>query len=447
MELRLFVNDIELKTKNEVLTIFRFYSLRFYFVDFCKIICSSENSIRSAIRRITSLTLVFSGRNNLNNDSWRKLSRLQTSNSWRFSLFLREKRTLEKFDFPSFCRQTERNRRPSSADRRRSFDSCRAVGWSERFRTERNRELGWAADRKSTIWRFRIDAFDCAWEQICERWTSSKVWCRFVVEWRCRSDIFLMERKATRRANERIFSLRLRNNCCCEKRKWPMYWIESDLESYRRTKRRRSSEEGKARRTSSSISLRRTFFVERDQLVNTVEKRFLFDEDRQSSPIRWIVFENIDDLNEDDHFRSMSTRRSLPSDRNHRKRPKLRSEDFENDNDDGGWREFRACERSKREYLHRDERPERQSFVDRRGKGEAEEDFTKAMDNRWAKFRKVSKCWAWTYLKQRLFCNNSTGLKKTTFSLVRKKNYFCVFLLFTNEIGQTVRRLNVKIIG
>ena len=115
-----------------------------------------------------------------------------------------------------------------------------------------------------------------------------------------------------------------------------MYWIESDLESYRRTKRRRSSEEGKARRTSSSISLRRTFFVERDQLVNTVEKRFLFDEDRQSSPIRWIVFENIDDLNEDDHFRSMSTRRSLPSDRNHRKRPKLRSEDFENDNDDGG---------------------------------------------------------------------------------------------------------------
>lgn len=65
-------------------------------------ICSSENSIRSAIRRITSLTLVFSGRNSLNNDSWRKLSRLQTSNSWRFSLFLREKRTSKKSGF-SLC--------------------------------------------------------------------------------------------------------------------------------------------------------------------------------------------------------------------------------------------------------------------------------------------------------------------------------------------------------
>ena len=140
-----------------------------YLAGFWRMICSSAYSMRSAMSRMTSLTVVFIGRYNLNRHSWRRLSRLQTSNSWRFSLLLEEVNSIDEKRFLHDSGRTERNLRWSSTDSHHWSDWCRESEWSVIYPKDSIREHGSMRDRRSKLWLVHIDAFDCVLAQLCER--------------------------------------------------------------------------------------------------------------------------------------------------------------------------------------------------------------------------------------------------------------------------------------
>ena len=101
-----------------------------------------------------------------------------------------------------------------------------------------------------------------------------------------------------------------------------------------------------------------------------------------------------------------------------------------------GWHGSHECEQSICEYLHQDWLPKRIISVRLIMKNVIP---TNAYANRLANTRNNSECWAWIYRRQRLFCNNSTGLeKKKTFSGIFSGKFVISYFSQINSVRQTV---------
>ena len=177
---------------------------------------------------------------------------------------------------------------------------------------------------------------------------------------RYRSDIFLQAKNDL--IDRSRDSVLLRNDCCWEQRKWPMYRRESYWESYRRTNRRRSSRfkgererkldgfRGLTRRASDHLY--RMIVIDRhcwgSFSVQRKSTRFADLRDR----IRTHRRSRIKTRTSIDLFSN-----HLLFSRSHRSRREQRWPRLENDNDGDDWDESHACEQSRSEYRLQDSLP------------------------------------------------------------------------------------------
>lgn len=107
------------------------------------------------------------------------------------------------------------------------------------------------------IWWLRIGAFDYVLERFDERDISLKMKTDISFDWWFHSNIFLQKHNKNRSWLQEKIKRKdfLRNDCCWENRKWPIYKRDSSRESYSRTKTSTSSKREK------SLDRMHVFFV------------------------------------------------------------------------------------------------------------------------------------------------------------------------------------------